>query len=215
MKLSLYYAPNACSLVPYVTLSEAGADFEVRPVNLAKGEHLSAEFRQFNPKCAVPVLLIDDQPLTENVAIQIWIARNFPEAHLLPADPAAEIRAIAFLAWCAAGIHPRLTPNFIPQRFCDLPGSEESVRRCAQKLLFANFSVAEEALADGRDWFFNQFTAADAYFFWCFRRATQFGIRLASFVGCSGHYQRMTKRPSVQKLVAYEKAVVDQFESAQ
>jgi hypothetical protein len=31
MQLILYYAPNACSLVPYVTLTEAGAPFEVHP----------------------------------------------------------------------------------------------------------------------------------------------------------------------------------------
>jgi hypothetical protein len=28
MDILLYYAPNACSLVPYVTLTEAGAKFE-------------------------------------------------------------------------------------------------------------------------------------------------------------------------------------------
>jgi hypothetical protein len=30
MQLILYYAPKAYSLVPYVTLTEAGAPFEVR-----------------------------------------------------------------------------------------------------------------------------------------------------------------------------------------
>jgi glutathione S-transferase len=39
MKLQLYYAPVACSLVPYLTLTEAGADFEVLPVNMGKGQH--------------------------------------------------------------------------------------------------------------------------------------------------------------------------------
>jgi len=214
MKLRLYYAPNACSLVPYVTLTEAGADFDVHPVNLAKGEHLSPEYRRMNPKQAVPVLLIDGEPLTENVAIQIWIARQFPAARLLPAEPLAEIRAIAFLAWCAAGIHPRLTPQFIPQRFCDLPGSEESVKRCAQKLLFGNFAIAEDSLADGRDWFFNQFTAADAYFFWTFRRATQFGIALDPYVRCQAHYRRMMQRESVARLLAFEKSVVERFAAA-
>jgi hypothetical protein len=38
MSIVLYYSPIACSLVPYVTLTEAGAKFEVRNVNLRKGE---------------------------------------------------------------------------------------------------------------------------------------------------------------------------------
>src|SRR5215470_8715278 len=29
MKIALYYAPNTCALAPYITLTEAGADFEV------------------------------------------------------------------------------------------------------------------------------------------------------------------------------------------
>src|ERR1700751_1771551 len=79
MELILYYAPNACSLVPYVTLTEANAPFEVRPLNFRKSQHMSPEYLRLNPKHKVPVLVIDGAPLTENVAIQIWIARHFPE----------------------------------------------------------------------------------------------------------------------------------------
>src|SRR6266852_8327814 len=86
MKLILYYAPNACSLVPYVTLTEAGAPFEVRPLNFRKSQHMAPEYLQLNPKHKVPVLLIDGAPLTENVAIQTWIARQFPAAKLLPTN---------------------------------------------------------------------------------------------------------------------------------
>ncbi len=165
--LRLYYAPNACSLVPYVTLTEAGAAFEVINLNFGKGQHLSPEYLRLNPKHKVPVLLIDGVPLTENVAIQIWIARAFPQAKLLPSDPMQEIRAMSLMAWCASGIHPALTPNVLPQQFCDLPGSEDSVRRCAQKKLLENFQIADELL-QGRDWFFDHFTAVDAYFFGVF-----------------------------------------------
>ena len=82
MQLILYYAPNACSLVPYVTLTEAGAPFEVQPLNFRKSQHMTPEYVRLNPKHKV--LVIDGAPLTENVAIQIWIARHFPAAKLLP-----------------------------------------------------------------------------------------------------------------------------------
>ena len=32
MEIALYYAPNTCALAPYVTLTEAGADFDVQPL---------------------------------------------------------------------------------------------------------------------------------------------------------------------------------------
>ena len=126
MQLILYYAPNACSLVPYVTLTEAGAPFEMRPLNFRKSQHMTPEYLRLNPKHKVPVLVIDGAPLTENVAIQIWIARHFPAAKLLPTDPMQELHAISLLAWCASGIHPFLSRINSPPRVCDLPGAEES-----------------------------------------------------------------------------------------
>src|SRR5215210_8386398 len=110
MDLVLYYAPLTCALVPYVTLTEAGAQFDVRNINTRNGQNRAPEFLAVNPRHKVPVLVIDGEPLTENVAIQIWIARTFPAAKLLPTGR-DEIRAISLMAWFASTIHPHLTPN--------------------------------------------------------------------------------------------------------
>ncbi|HEY2538395.1 MAG TPA: glutathione S-transferase family protein [Stellaceae bacterium] len=213
MQLILYYAPNACSLVPYVTLTEAGASFEVRPLNFRKSQHMMAEYLQVNPKHKVPVLVIDGTPLTENVAIQSWIARNFPTAKLLPGDPMQELQAISLLSWCASGIHPFLSRINSPARVCDLPGAEASVTRLAAQQLFENYKIADDILAS-RQWFFDHFTAVDAHFFWCFRRGTQFDLDLAQFRNCTAHFERMKQRPSVQKLLAYEQQVQTAFAQA-
>jgi glutathione S-transferase len=213
MKLTLYFAPMTCALVPFVTLTEAGADFDVQPVNTRNGGNRTPEFLRLNPKHKVPVLVIDGEPLTENVALQIWINRQFPKAKLLPADPKEEIRAISLMAFCASGIHPHLTPNARPQNYCDLPGSEESVKRVANKMLFEDFDLIESWLA-GREWFFSHFTACDAYFFWCFKRAVSFKLDLAAFANCHAHFERMKQRPSVQKVMAYEKKLQEEFARA-
>jgi glutathione S-transferase len=210
MKLELYYAPIACSLVPYVTLTEAGAAFELRPLNFRKAQHMTPDYLKLNPTHKVPVLMIDGQPLTENVAIQIWIARNFPAAKLLPAEPMQELKAISLMAWCASGIHPHLARINSPARYCDLPGAPENLRRFAERLLLENYKIADDLLA-GREYFFDHFTAADAYFFWCLRRGTQLEVPLAQFKNCMAHLARMEQRPSVQKILAYEKAVQAEF----
>jgi glutathione S-transferase len=213
MDLVLYYAPGTCALVPFVTLTEAGAQFEVRNVNTRKGGTRTEDYRRLNPKGKVPVLLIDGEPLTENLALQIWIARQFPQARLLPSHPAQEIKAISLMAWCASGIHPHLTPNAWPQRYCDLPGSEESVKRLANAQLFDDFALADSLLA-GREWFCEHFTAVDAYFFWAFRRAMLFKLDVSRFAACMAHFERMTARPSVAKVLAHEKRVVEEFSRA-
>ena len=213
MEIILYYSPIACSLVPYVTLTEAGAKFEVRNVNLRKGEQNSPDYLKLNPKHKVPVLTVDGQTLTENVAIQIWIARHFPQAKLLPADPWQELKAISLMSWCASGIHPFLARINAPPRVCDVPGADESVRRLAAGQLYENYQIADELLA-GREYFFDHFTAADAHFFWCFRRGTQFELDLAKYKNCQAHFVRLQKRSSVQQCVAHEKAVQAEFAKA-
>ena len=202
MQITLHYAPIACSLVPYVALTEAGAEFEVNVVNFPKAEHMSPEYLKINPKHKVPVLAVDGEPLTENVAILQWIARNFKEAKLLPSG-ADEFKAISLMSWCASGIHPTLTPNVLPQRYCDMPGSEAHVKSCAHKIMHENFAIAENLLED-RQWFFDHFTIPDIYFFWCFRRAIQFKLDVSAYTNCNAHFNRLLQRPSMVQLLAFE-----------
>jgi glutathione S-transferase len=213
MEITLYYAPTACSLVPYVTLTEANANFSVRTINLQKGQQNSADYLKLNPKHKVPLLLVDGKPLTENVAIQIWIAHNFPKAALLPGDRWQELRAISMLSWCASSVHPLLSRINAPPRVCDVPNTSDSVRRLAVEPLFENYEIAEDTLA-GREYFFDHFTAVDAHFFWCFRRGLQFELDLSKFTNCLKHHERMKSRSSFQKLFAYEKAVQAEFAKA-
>jgi glutathione S-transferase len=209
MKLTLFYAPVSCALVPYVALAEAGADFDVEAIDNNRQQNVSPPFLAVNPKGKVPVLLIDGQALTENVAIQIWVARNFPDARLLP-EGWDEIQAISLLAWFASGVHPHLTPHNRPRRYCDTPGSEESVKRLAGELLMQDFRICENRLA-GREWFFAHFTTVDIYFFWCFRRALLFGLDLSPFPACHAHFERMSLRPAVQRVLAFETQVEASF----
>ncbi len=211
MKLTLYYAPSTCALVPYVTLTEAGADFEVRKLNFRAAQHMTPDYLAINPLHKVPVLEIDGgERLTENVAIQLWISRAYPAARLLPTDPLQEVKAISIMAWCASGIHPHLTRINSPSKFCDAPGSEASIRALAVKPLLENFAAADKRLA-GRDFFFDHFTAADAHFFWTYRRASQFDLPLGVFANCNAHFARMLSRASVQKVLAFEKETLDGF----
>jgi glutathione S-transferase len=117
------------------------------------------------------------------------------------------------MSWCASGIHPFLARINSPPRVCDVPGADDSVKRLATEVLLENFTIADELLA-GREFFFDHFTAPDAHFFWTFRRATQFELPLAQFKNCTAHYERVGKRPSAQKLLAFEKSVQEQFAKA-
>ena len=211
MKLKLYYTPIACSMVPYINLVEAGAEFDVHVVDVTKREQNSPEYLKLNPKHKVPTLVIDGSPLTENVAINLWIARNFPGARLLPSNPTEEFQAIAHLAWCASGIHPAVSLVGSPKRYCDVPGTEANVRMCGVKLLDEHFTLADSLLS-GREWFFDHFTAVDSHFFWTFLRAIRLapeGLDIARYPNCDAHLTRMKTRASVQRLLEFEKQALE------
>ena len=82
MQITLHYAPIACSLVPYVALTEAGAEFDVSVVNFLQGEHMSPDYLALNPKHKVPVLVVDGEPLTgeavwpKSLALLVYMARE-------------------------------------------------------------------------------------------------------------------------------------------
>ncbi len=210
MKLTLAYCPGACSLVPYVLLTEVGVAFDTVNINLSLGINRDPAYLQINPKGKVPTLIIDGQPLTENVAIQMWIALHFPDAQLLPEDPMDAMRALSVMSWCASAMHPKITQQARPERYCDLEGSADSVCDLGAQGLREQFAIADTMLA-GREWFFSSFSCADAYFYWCFRRGSSFKVDLSEFGHCQAHLKRMEQRPSVQKMLAYDKQVRAEF----
>ncbi|MGH6675543.1 MAG: glutathione S-transferase family protein, partial [Xanthobacteraceae bacterium] len=152
MDIVLYYAPNTCALAPYITLTEANADFTVRPLNFGKEEHRSPDYLKLNPKHKVPLLIVDGQTLSESVAIQTWIARQFPQARLLPTDSWQQLKATALMSWVSSGIHPFLARINSPPRVCDVPGAADSVRKLAAGQLYENYQIADDLLA-GREFF--------------------------------------------------------------
>ncbi len=207
MKLKLYYAPIACSLVPLVTMYEAGAEVEIRPVSLKTGEQRTPEYLRVNPKGKVPALEIGGgEIITECVAILSWLDAAFPAAKLLPADSKNRIQSLTLMGWCAGGMHPPLTRINAPARFCDLPGTAENITKLAVEEVIKNFKVAD-SLLEGREWLFDHWSAVDAYFFWVWRRFGLFNIKIPAFPNYDAHGKRMLARASVQRALQVEKDV--------
>jgi len=88
MSLVLHGAPSSRTRRCIWTLEEVGAEYEFRAMDLAAGDHHSAEYLALNPNGRVPTLVdaANDLVLFESAAICQYIARKFPESGLLPAD---------------------------------------------------------------------------------------------------------------------------------
>ena len=212
--LELYHANHStCSQKVRLCLAEKGLDYESHVVDLARQEQHSPEYLKINPKHKVPLLLVDGQKLTENAAIHLWISRTFPDAKIMPTDPWDQAQAVSLLSWCSGGIHPFLTRINNPAKVCDAEGSADAIVKAAHAALHENFAIADDLL-DGKDYLLGDFTAPDAHFFWCTRRATQFEVDLSGYKNVLAHHELMKTRDSVQKLLAFEKETLDGFAKA-
>ena len=70
-------------------IAEKHLAVETVQVDLASNEQLSPAFRAINPRCTVPVLVLDDGTvLTENQGIAAYLEAAFPEPPLLGRTPA-------------------------------------------------------------------------------------------------------------------------------
>jgi glutathione S-transferase len=211
VQIDLYYAPFSCAIVPYIMLTEACIPFTLKPLNIRGKENMTAEYLALNPKHKVPLLVVDGAPLSENISIQSWIAHQAPQARLLPSDPWNEALAISLLSWFASGFHPLISRYNSPLKVCDVPGSEYRTRTLAGNALLKNMEAADKLL-EGRKFFFDHFTAADAYMFWCYRRSGFFAdLDLSGYKNLAAHSERLFQRPSFQRAVKSDDRIRDQF----
>jgi glutathione S-transferase len=204
-ELTLYFAPGTCARVSMIALEEAGLEYESRVVRFMRAEHRSPEYLALNPAGKVPCLVADGAPLTENVAIVLWLARSHPDARLLPltGDPWHDAELVAQLVWCASTLHPLVTRLRLPAFFCDIPGGPERVYEMATEAMRTHIAPAERRL-ENQPWMLGDWSALDAYVFWVWFRITGAGFDDADFPRLADHYRRMQERPSVQAMLDRE-----------
>lgn len=207
---TLHHSPGACSRVPLVLLEATGRPYGLVTVQLQQGEQHQPAFQQLNPKGKVPVLVHLNQPLTENVAIALWLSQQHPKARLLPAaeETWAHAQAVSWLAWCATTLHPLIFRVRMAQRVTDVADAQPGVRRLALEELGKQLQVAERHLqhhhwldAVGR-------TAPDIYLYWCTGRALEAGLPTDTLPNLVAHRDRVHALPEVQRALARERTGV-------
>ncbi|XP_057999095.1 glutathione S-transferase 2-like [Hevea brasiliensis] len=86
-KLKLYsYWRSSCSTRVRIALNLKGLSFDYVAVNMAKGEHSTAEYLKLNPLGYVPVLVDGDTVVFDSFAILMYLDDKYPQHPLLPHD---------------------------------------------------------------------------------------------------------------------------------
>jgi glutathione S-transferase len=81
-KIILYHAPRSRSLTVYCMLEELGVPYELKLLNLRKGDQKKPDYLAINPMGKVPALKFGDEIITETPAICLYLADAYPEKKL-------------------------------------------------------------------------------------------------------------------------------------
>ena len=161
MKLYTFYTPN--SLKIELALAELGLDCEREKVALAKGEHMTDDFKKVNPHQKIPVLEVDGVAIAESGAILQYLGQSNP-GPLWPSDPleAAQLSRWMFFE----GVHLASVCSSIwwsdtlsPRR--GVPASSDAANAYAEEVLVRHLDMLNEVLASREFIGGNDFSLAD------------------------------------------------------
>jgi glutathione S-transferase len=103
-EIVFYHTPNTRSSDVLRLLEEMKAPYQLKVLNLRKGDQRKPEYLAINPMGKVPAIVHGGVVVTELVAIYIYLADLFPEAKLAPAlsDPlrGPYLRWLVYYASC-------------------------------------------------------------------------------------------------------------------
>ena len=153
------------SLATEAALKEAGADYEIIPVNIKAGEQHEAEYGRINPRRQVPALALPDGSImTEGAAILLHIADAHPQSRLAP-PPGSSERAQhdRWLFFFAVNVYEGELRKLNPQNYVTSADCAEAVKTVADSYVEMHYRIFEEALGEGPYTFADTFTALDIY----------------------------------------------------
>ncbi|MDE2391676.1 MAG: glutathione S-transferase N-terminal domain-containing protein [Rhodospirillales bacterium] len=207
--IELYYwtTPNGHKVT--IFLEEAGLDYKIFPVNIAKGEQFNPDFLKFAPNNRIPAIrdmapADGGEPLGifESGAILEYLADK--TGQFLPKEPRGRFNVLQWLYWQMGGLGPMAGQNhhfvqYAPER---IPYAMERYVKETNRL----YGVLNKQL-EGKAYIAGEYSIADmASYPWIvpYERQQQ---KLEDFPNLQAWFARMAARPAVQRAYAKAKEV--------
>jgi glutathione S-transferase len=118
--ITLYHSPASRAFTAYWMLEEIGVAFDVKTVDIRKGEQKDPAYLKLNPAGKVPTLTDGDVVVSENPAIAIYLADRYSYGTLAPKieDPDRG----AYLKWMVYATAVVDPVAYLHEQAIDLPG---------------------------------------------------------------------------------------------
>jgi len=131
----LYHFPYSQHARRVVSLLEAASlPYELRHVDMGKGEHLSAAYLAINPNHQVPTLIDGDLTLHESNAILRYLCQKHGLTNWYPSDLRHRARVDQWLDWNQSRLSPAVIDIVFNTLFAGTRRDEQAIARGEAKL---------------------------------------------------------------------------------
>lgn len=200
MAVVLYHHPFSRASGTIWALEEVGIPYELRYVDMTKGEQKSLEILALNPMGKLPVLTDFDVVVTEAAAIALYLGDRYAYGRLTPKldDPARG----AYLRWSF------FSPSVVePGSMAKASGWDVKPGQAGWGTHDAMVTAMEAAIGDGPYLLGERFTMADVVFGGTLRYMLRFGMAepRPTFVA---YAERLGQRDALKRADAKNAAIV-------
>jgi GSH-dependent disulfide-bond oxidoreductase len=199
--IELHYWPTPNGWKVAIMLEELGVPYEVKYVNIGKGEQFTPEFLAISPNNRMPVIVDPEGPggspisVFESAAILIYLGRKF--ARFYPVEDERRLVAVEeWLAWQIAKVgpvfgHNNHFRNYAPEK------APYAIRRFGDEA-HRLYGVLNKQLA-GRDFVAGEYSIADMALIGWMKQFERQGIDIEEFPHVKRWIDRMLARPAVHR----------------
>jgi glutathione S-transferase len=161
---TLYWNHGSASITAHMALEEAGAPYELKYVDMDKGEHRSPAYLKLNPNGKVPVLLVDGKrAMFETCAMAAYLADRYPGSGLAPAvDDPARSSYLQWLVHVTNSVQPLYVAFYYPERYTTDPADCPRIKARMVEQIGEAWARIDRALAEKGPYLVGErFSAAD------------------------------------------------------
>lgn len=183
---------------PLIMLEELGEKFELKRIDISKGDQKTDAYLAINPNGKIPAMVDHAAKVTlfESGAILHYLAEKFGK--FLPTEPGPRANTMAWLFFQVGGVGPmfgqaghfakRTDSDYAKKRYFD-----ETARL---------YGVLEKRLTQATFLAGDEYTIADIATFPWVRNPSYFGLELDAFPALADWVHRIGDRPAVQRALA-------------
>jgi GST-like protein len=213
--IELHYWPTPNGHKITLFLEEAGLSYEIKPVNIGKGDQFKPDFLAISPNNRMPAI-VDTSPadgggplsVFESGAILQYLAEK--TGRFLPADTRERFKVLQWLFWQMGGLGPMLGQNHHFSRYAPekIPYAIDRYVNETRRL----YGVLDKQL-DGRAFIAGKdYTIADmACYPWIVPHEAQ-GMSLDDFPHLKAWFHAIHERPATKKAYEIGDSIKDRFD---